>query len=72
MTKDEMLSGAQAVQDVASSLLRAAGEVMRVHGNDPNSLAIVSAGFAMAIQQIEKSIDPAFRLALLAQLDDRS
>jgi hypothetical protein len=69
MTKDEMLSGAQAVQDVASALLRAAGEVMTVHGNDPNSLAIVSAGFAMAITEIEKNIDPSFRKVVVAQLD---
>jgi hypothetical protein len=68
MTSDEMLSGAQAVQDVASALLRAAGEVMTVHGNDPNSLAIVSAGFAMAVIEIEKNIDPAFRKCLVAQL----
>jgi hypothetical protein len=68
MTSDEMLSGAQAVQDIASALLKAAGEVMKVHGNDPNSLAIVSAGFAMAIKEIDKNIDPAFARCLVAQL----
>lgn len=72
MTKDEELSGAQAVQDMGSALLRAAGEVMLVHGNDPNSLAIVSAGFVMAIREIEKNIDPHFRRVVAVQLADRS
>lgn len=68
MTKDEMLSGAQATQDIASALLKAAGDVMTLHGNDPNSLAIVSAGFVMAIKAIDREIDPHFKNALLAQL----
>jgi hypothetical protein len=72
MTSDEILSGAQAVQDIASALLKAAGDVMTVHGADPNSLAIVSAGFVMAITEIEKNIDPSFRKVVVAQLAGRS
>ncbi len=70
MTIDELNSAAQATQDIASAILSAAGVALRIHGNDPNSLAILSAGFCMAIQNIEKKIDPDFRRHLLTQLGD--
>lgn len=49
---------AEATQEVASSLLKAAGAAMTRHGPDPNGGAIVAAGFAMALDRIGKEIDP--------------
>jgi hypothetical protein len=49
---------AEATQEVASEILKAAGLVMERHGNDPNGHAIVAAGFAMALKSIGDRIDP--------------
>ena len=51
-------AGAEAVQEIASVLLKAAGAAMQRHGNDPNGGAILAAGFAMALNNIGKHIDP--------------
>lgn len=51
------MAAAEATQEICSSVLKAAGEAMKRHGNDPNGGAIVAAGFAMALQTIGKNID---------------
>ena len=51
-------AGAEAVQEISSAILKAAGSAMQRHGNDPNGGAIVAAGFAMALRAIGKNIDP--------------
>jgi hypothetical protein len=48
---------AEAVQEVSSEILKAAGAAMGRHGDDPNGGAIVAAGFAMALKAIGKHID---------------
>jgi hypothetical protein len=48
----------QATQDIAAALCRAAGDVMALHGNDPKSVQITAAGFAMALLRLWKHIDP--------------
>lgn len=48
---------AEATQEVAAAILKAAGEVMKRHGDDPNGVVIIAAGFAMALQSIGKNID---------------
>lgn len=48
---------AQATNDVCAAVLSAAGDAMKVHGDDPEGSAIVAAGFAMALQSIGKHID---------------
>ena len=50
-------AGVEAMQEMASAILTAAGVTMQRHGNDPNGRAIIAAGFAMALQMIGKSID---------------
>lgn len=57
MTDELTLAGAEATQEICAGVLKAAGEAMARHGNDPNSGAIVAAGFAMALQAIGESID---------------
>lgn len=68
MTEYEMQAGCQAVSDVATGILQAAGEALTRHGPDPNSPAILGAGFCMAIDKITSEIDPGFRRRLLSQL----
>lgn len=61
-------SGAQAVQDIAGAMLKAAGGCLTLHGPDPASPAILSAAFVMTIDGITKNIDPTFKARLLIQL----
>lgn len=68
MTEYEMQACAQAVQDVASGMIAAAGEAMSRHGNDPNSVVILGAAFCIAVEKITTSIDPQFKRRLLIQL----
>lgn len=55
---DLELARAEAVMEVASALLTAAGSVMKRHGNDPYAGAVLSAGIALALNQIGSQIDP--------------
>lgn len=68
MTEEQHMSAAQAVQDVSSAILKAAGECMTLHGPDPNSPAILAAAFVMAIRNITEHIDPGFQRRLMIQL----
>jgi len=68
VSPEHFASGAQAVQDVASAMLSAAGKAMALHGNDPNGHAIVGAAFAMAICKIDEQIDPGFKRHLVELL----
>lgn len=68
MTEDEILSGVQATQDIASAMLTAADDCLRVHGNDPTAPAILAAAVVLFISQIEKNIYPTFRQRVVAQL----
>lgn len=58
MTDSLELARAEATQELASALLKTAGEVMLRHGDDPHSGAIVAAGFGMALDRIGKHLDP--------------
>lgn len=49
---------AEATQEVSAAILKAAGAVMERHGNDPNGVVIVAAGFAIALKAIGEKIDP--------------
>lgn len=64
------LSAAQAVDDLTIALVRAAADVLKVHGNDPNSGVIIAAGFCRAIEKIDQQIDPTFRTRVLMQLGE--
>lgn len=68
-TSKEMIgAAAEAVQEVARGMLKAAGAAMTRHGPDPNSPAILGAAFCFAIDKINRDIDPSFRRRLLIQL----
>lgn len=51
----------QATEEVGRTMLNAAGEVLRRHGNDPHSVTILLAGFSLAVAEITRKIDPKFR-----------
>lgn len=61
-------SGAQAVQDIAGAMTKAAGDCLTAHGPDPNAPAILTAAFAMAIDNITNHIDATFKTRLLLQI----
>lgn len=58
MTNEQ--AGAEAAQGISVALIAAAGEEMKKHGNDPNGMAIVATGFALAINAISRDLDPKF------------
>lgn len=58
----------QATLDVSSAIILAAGEALKLHGNDPKASAILMAGFLMAVEEIDKSAVPKFREHLLIGL----
>lgn len=68
ITAYELQAGAQAVQDVCTEMLEAAGAAMTRHGPDPNSAAILGAAFAMAADKITNNIDPNFKRRLVILL----
>ena len=58
---------AQATLDVAMAILLGAGEAMKRHGDDPLGVAILAAGFVMAIDKTT-SIDPHIRHIVVEML----
>lgn len=61
MSSYETETQADAVQAVAGAICRGAGEVLAAHGDDPETDAILIAGFMLAIDLITEHINPAFR-----------
>jgi hypothetical protein len=59
------VQGAQAAEDVADAIINAAGDILVLHGNDPNQYAILAAGFSIAIARIDKKIDPTFKAYIM-------
>jgi len=57
MTDQMTQARAEATQEVASAILKAAGDAMLRHGDDPHSNVIVAAGFAMALRRIGEHVD---------------
>lgn len=51
----------EASGQVCRNLLSAACDALDVHGDDPDSLAILAAGFGAAIHEIDHSVAPGFR-----------
>lgn len=68
MTEYEKNASAQAVQDIASAMLKAAGDCLTLHGNDPNNGAILGAAFCMVVEKVTEHIDPNFKRHVLIQL----
>jgi hypothetical protein len=54
---------AQATQELCDALVRAWGDVMKRHGEDPHGVVVMAAGFSLAIRAIEKEF-PAFGTVL--------
>lgn len=54
-----MILGAETAQQIASAILRAAGDVMMPLGKDPDGIPQLATGFFLAVRQID-TIDPRF------------
>lgn len=64
--------GAEAVNEIAGALLRAAGDVLKSHGDrDPNVVPILAAGFVLAIRRMDK-IDPIIGKVIRLQLLEKA
>lgn len=70
MSTYESIIGAETVQEIAAALCKAAGGVFAHHGNDPNSGAILAAGFVMALRSIGENIDRRVPIVVRAMLED--
>lgn len=57
-----------AVDNVATAIVSGVSKAMTTHGDDPDALPIIVLGFETAIREIERGINPAFRLALIDRL----
>ena len=57
-SQDHIKSGAQAVQDVSGAICKAAGDCLIMHGPDPNTPAILTAAFCMAIEEHHREDRP--------------
>jgi hypothetical protein len=67
-SNDMELARATAAQEISGAILRAAGEAMQKHGNDPLGIPIVATGFVLAIRSITQNLDPKFRTLILEGL----
>ena len=68
---DLLTARSEAVEEVCRSVLMAAGDAMKRHGDDPHGNVIVAAGFAMAIKAIGRDIDPKMPLVVRELLTAR-
>jgi hypothetical protein len=62
---DKIIQRAQSSDDVAAAVLHAMGDVMKLHGNDPEGIAIVAAGLGLAIRRIDEHLYPGFEANLI-------
>ena len=60
--------GAECTVEIMEGMMRAAGEALVHHGNDPNSAAILLAAYLLAIETINDKIDPTFKDNLIKVL----
>lgn len=58
----------EAVTETAEAILKAAGNSLMRHGNDPASDKILLAALAMAVEHIELKLRPGFTKALVEML----
>ena len=58
---DEVQAGSEVANEIAQNIIKAAGETLQRYGNDPNSNAILGAGFFLAIKRINEYVDPNFQ-----------
>jgi hypothetical protein len=59
-----------AVEAVAVSIVAGVTKAITTHGDDPEQMPIIVLGFELAIKEIEREINPAFRLALVERLKE--
>ena len=61
-------SRSDAVQEIASTICIASGDVFAMHGDDPHSWPILAAGLALAIDMIDQKINPGFKMVMREML----
>lgn len=70
MTILMMAARAEAGQELSSSLLHTASDVMKRHGNDPHGPVILITGFFLAIERMGM-IDPKIPIAIAEMLREK-
>jgi len=68
MTDELIEAGSEAVIELAQSLISTASIVLKRHGNDQNSNAILAAGFVSAINKINMNVDSRFKQVIREML----
>lgn len=69
MTVDLMdQARAEAIRDITSEMLRAAGESLFRHGDDPEAYALLTSATVTFIKEIDKDLLPGFQAALVRLL----
>lgn len=60
MSEDKLMSyiRGETLQELQAALLRISSEIMKSHGDDPQSPALVAGAFAAALDHIGKRVDP--------------
>jgi hypothetical protein len=70
MTSDPMIEArTQAICEINGAMLKAAGDALARHGNDPHSAPILLAAVALFVKSIDKNIEPGFQRKVVAMLD---
>ena len=57
-----------AVQEIAGAICLAASDVLAVQGGDPHSWPILAAGFTLAIDMVDRKINPGFKTVMREML----
>lgn len=61
----------EVINEISNALCKAAGDALTRHGNDPQNVPILLAGFDTAVNRIDRGVAPGFRFALGATLTER-
>lgn len=63
-----MAARAEAIVEISSDLLKAAGTALARHGNDPHSEVVLCAAVAMFVSRIDEHLLPGFQSKMAAML----
>jgi len=60
---------AEAANDLMQGLLKTTHEVLKAHGNDPLTHAIVAAGYALALKELNRTVAPSIAHACFREVE---
>jgi hypothetical protein len=59
---------AETIIDMRDSYLKSMLDIMKIHGDDPTGIAMISASVVMFIEELNKHLHPNFSLMIAEQL----